>query len=77
MLQPAEIPPQLDMFRTETLASLEPVDKHKEAAEAQVYEVFDQTVGLDSFQVRDLPLENTRAGLYMYLNAAVSASSAV
>lgn len=60
------------MFRTQTLASLEPVDKQKEAAEAQVYEVFDQTVGLDSFQVRELPIENTRAGLYIYLNAAVS-----
>lgn len=70
-LQPAEIPPQLDMFRTQTLASLEPVDKQKEAAEAQVYEVFDQTVGLDSFQVRELPIENTRAGLYIYLNAAL------
>jgi mediator of RNA polymerase II transcription subunit 5 len=46
----------------------------QEAAEAQVYEVFDQTVGLDSFQVRELPIENTRAGLYIYLNAAVSAA---
>jgi mediator of RNA polymerase II transcription subunit 5 len=62
------------MFRTQTLASFEPVDKQKEAAEAQVYEVFDQTVGLDSFQVRELPIENTRAGLYIYLNAAVSAT---
>lgn len=61
------------MFRSQTLASFEPVDKQKEAAEAQVYEVFDQTVGLDSFQVRELPVENTRAGLYIYLNAAVSA----
>lgn len=72
-LPATEIPPQLDMFRTQTLASFEPVDKQKEAAEAQVYEVFDQTVGLDSFQVRELPIENTRAGLYIYLNAAVSA----
>lgn len=62
------------MFRSQTLASFEPVDKQKEAAEAQVYEVFDQTVGLDSFQVRELPIENTRAGLYIYLNAAVSAA---
>ncbi|KAB5563076.1 mediator complex subunit Med5 [Coniochaeta sp. 2T2.1] len=70
-LQPTEITPQLEMFRTQTLPSLEPVDKQKEAAEAQVYEVFDQTVGLDSFQVRELPVENTRAGLYIYLNAAL------
>jgi mediator of RNA polymerase II transcription subunit 5 len=72
-VQPTEIPAQLEIFHTQTLATLEPVDKRKEAAEAQVYEVFDQTLGLDNFQVRELPIENTRAGLYIYLNAAVSA----
>lgn len=74
-LQPAEIPAQLEIFRAQTLPALEPVDKRKEAEEAeeaQVYEVFDQTVGLENFQVRELPINNTRAGLYIYLNAAVS-----
>jgi mediator of RNA polymerase II transcription subunit 5 len=61
------------MFRTQTLAAFEPVDKHREDEDAQVYEVYDQTLGLEDFQVRELPTENTRAGLYIYLNAAVSA----
>lgn len=65
---------RLEIFRTQTLAGFEPFDKNKEAEDAQVYEVFDQTVGLDNFQVRELPIENTRAGLYIYLNAAVSSA---
>lgn len=73
--QSPDIGTRLEMFRTQTLAGLEPVDKKKhkdvEDANAQAFEDFDQTMGLDSFQVTELPVVNTRAGLYIYLNAAL------
>jgi mediator of RNA polymerase II transcription subunit 5 len=67
-----EIAARLEMIRSQTLASFEPVDKTKDAEDTQVLDVYDQTVGLESFQIQELPIENTRAGLYLYLNAAVS-----
>jgi mediator of RNA polymerase II transcription subunit 5 len=73
--QASDIANRLEVFRTQTLVGFEPVDREKqkeaEDANTQVYEVFDQTVGLDSFQVSELPVQNTRAGLYIYLNAAL------
>lgn len=74
--QASDIANRLEIFRTQTLVGFEPVDrkKQKEAEDAntRVYEVFDRTVGLDSFQVSELPVQNTRAGLYIYLNAALA-----
>ena len=73
-LQP---PPQfvsrLDMFRTETLAAMDPVDKRKQAEDTAVEELLDSAVGLNTFEVQEIPIPNTRAGLYIYLNACVSA----
>lgn len=68
----SEIAARLELFRSQTLASFEPVDKKKEAEDAQMFDVYDQTVGLENFQVQELPIQNSRAGLYIYLNASVS-----
>ena len=35
-------------------------------------ELLDSTVGLENFVVTPISVSNTRAGLYIYLNAAVS-----
>ncbi|RFU80899.1 mediator of rna polymerase ii transcription subunit 5 [Trichoderma arundinaceum] len=60
---------KLEIFRTEVLAPLDPVDKNNQAANAAMDELLDSTVGLDSFVVPDMPISNTRAGLYVYLGA--------
>ncbi|KAF5013501.1 hypothetical protein FDECE_488 [Fusarium decemcellulare] len=62
---------KLELFRTETLASLDPTDKKKQVANAAMDELLDSTVGLENFVVADIPVNNTRAGLYIYLNAAL------
>lgn len=72
-LEVPQITEKLEHFRRETLASLDPVDKKKQAADAAMDELLDSTVGLNHFVVADVPITNTRAGLYIYLNAAVSA----
>lgn len=60
------------MFRTDTLAKLDPVDKKKQAAtNAAMDELLDTAVGLNSFVIPDMPISNTRAALYIYLNASV------
>lgn len=72
-LQP--VPPfveRLEVFRTETLAQLDPVDKKKQATNAAMDDLLDSTVGLESFVIADIPISNARASLYVYLNAAVS-----
>lgn len=68
----SEIAQRLENFRSHTLASFEPVDKKKEAEDAQMLDVYDQTLGLERFPVQELPIQNSRAGLYIYLNASVS-----
>lgn len=35
-------------------------------------ELLDSTVGLDGFVIPDIPITDSRAALYVYLNAAVS-----
>lgn len=67
-----EIADKLELFRTEILASSDPVDKRKQVANAAMDELLDSTVGLENFVVTPISVSNTRAGLYIYLNAAVS-----
>ncbi|KAH6649137.1 mediator of RNA polymerase II transcription subunit 5 [Truncatella angustata] len=62
---------RLEAFRTGTLASFEPVDKKNEAAKAEFDDLLDSTLGLENFPVTELPVVNTRAGLYIYLNASL------
>ncbi len=67
----SQIAGRLELFRTGTLAAFDPVDKKKDPASVEMDDILDSTVGLDSFVVSELPITNTRAGLYIYLNAAV------
>ena len=67
----AEVASRLELFRTQTLASFEPPDsKERETADAEMNGILD-LMGPDNFQVPELPIVNSRAGLYIYLNAAV------
>ncbi|KAH6606352.1 mediator of rna polymerase ii transcription subunit 5 [Trichoderma cornu-damae] len=61
---------KLEVFRTEVLAPLDPVDKNSQAANAAMDELLDSAVGLDGLAVPDMPISNTRAGLYVYLGAS-------
>ncbi|KND93570.1 Mediator of RNA polymerase II transcription subunit 5 [Tolypocladium ophioglossoides CBS 100239] len=63
---------RLEIFRSETLARLDPVDKKKQAADnAAMDELLETTVGLENFVIPDIPISTTRAGLYVYLNASL------
>ncbi|CCT65574.1 uncharacterized protein FFUJ_02529 [Fusarium fujikuroi IMI 58289] len=68
-----QITDKLEQFRTEILACSDPADKKKQATNAAMDELLDSAVGLDNFVVADIPVSNTRAGLYIYLNAALIA----
>jgi mediator of RNA polymerase II transcription subunit 5 len=65
---------RLDVFRTQTLVAIEPVDKKELAANKEIDEILDEGMGLgiESIVVGDLPTMNSRAGLYIYLNSLVS-----
>lgn len=63
---------RLDIFRTETLDRLDPIDKKSQAAaNAAMDELLETTVGVDNFAIPDLLITNTRSALYVYLNATV------
>ncbi|KAK4223951.1 putative mediator of RNA polymerase II transcription subunit 5 [Podospora fimiseda] len=61
---------RLDLFRTQHLVIYESIEK-KEAAIAEINSYMDSLMGLDSFQVSEIPILNTRAGLYIYISAAL------
>ncbi|KXJ93094.1 mediator complex, subunit Med5 [Microdochium bolleyi] len=69
----SQIAGRLEHFRTETLASFDPVEKDntKDVVKSDMDELLDSTIGLESFVVPDLQITNSRAGLYVYLNAAL------
>ncbi|GJC93840.1 mediator complex subunit Med5 [Colletotrichum higginsianum] len=48
----------------------EPVDEQKNKSNAEIEDLFDSTVALENFVISELPIVNSRAGLYIYLNAA-------
>lgn len=63
---------RLEAFRSEVLGRLDHADKKTHAAAtAAMDELLDPAVGLNNFVVPDMLIPNTRAGLYVYLNAAV------
>ena len=70
---PSDVTGRLELFRTQTLATPEPADK-KDAAAAEMNSYMDM-LGLESFQVPPIDTINTRAGLYICINAAVSLES--
>ncbi|PHH81203.1 hypothetical protein CDD80_38 [Ophiocordyceps camponoti-rufipedis] len=62
---------RLEMFRTDTLARLDPLFKKKQAdANAAMDELLEPAMRLENFVVPEIPITNSRAGLYVYLNAA-------
>ncbi|POR33336.1 Mediator of RNA polymerase II transcription subunit 5 [Tolypocladium paradoxum] len=63
---------RLEIFRSETLARLDPLDnKNQAATSAAIDDLLENTVGLDNFVVPDIPISTTRAGLYVHLNASL------
>jgi mediator of RNA polymerase II transcription subunit 5 len=64
---------RLEMFRIETLARLDPVDKKKQtAANAAMDELLlESTVGVDNFVIPDMLIPNTKSAVYVFLNASV------
>ncbi|CAG8962232.1 hypothetical protein HYFRA_00005285 [Hymenoscyphus fraxineus] len=63
---------RLEVFRTQTLIALEPVEKKDTSANKEIDEMLDESMGLgniDSIAVVELPMVNSRAGLYIYLNS--------
>ena len=68
---------RLELFRTQTMVQLEPVDKKEIEANKEIDAILDEGMGLgiDSVIVADLPTMNSRANLYIYLNSLVSAST--
>ncbi|KAM3516078.1 hypothetical protein MY11210_000360 [Beauveria gryllotalpidicola] len=76
-IQTVQPPPlyieRLEIFRTQTLAQLDPIDEKKKAANAAMEELLDSTVGSDSFVIPEILISNSRAALYVYLNAALVA----
>ncbi|CAJ0554045.1 Ff.00g125570.m01.CDS01 [Fusarium sp. VM40] len=69
-----QITDRLELFRTEILhANSDAADKKKQVANAAMDELLDSTVGLNNFPVALINISNTRAGLYIYLNAALIA----
>ncbi|CAP72901.1 uncharacterized protein PODANS_2_3320, partial [Podospora anserina S mat+] len=61
---------QLDMFRAQSLATHDSTEK-KDPAVSDMNSYMDNVMGLESFQVPEVPIANTRAGLYIYLSAAL------
>lgn len=62
---------RLELFRTQTLVAVEPVDKKDVEANKEIDELLDEGMGIDSMVVVELPSMNSRAGLYIYLNSLV------
>ncbi|KAI1175462.1 mediator of RNA polymerase II transcription subunit 5 [Nemania sp. FL0916] len=67
----SQIASRLELFRTETLASFEPVDKNKKEVPNLDIDDLESSMALDSIVIPDVPISNTRAGLYIYLNASL------
>lgn len=68
-----DIAAQLEMFRAQHLAPFgSSTDKKDAAAVSDMNSYMDSMMTLDTFQVPEVPIINTRAGLYIYLSAAVS-----
>ena len=70
MQTPSEVTNRLELFRSQTLTNFEPVDK-KDTAVSAIDSYMDNLIGLENFQVPEMPSINSRAGMYIYLNAAV------
>lgn len=74
ILQPVpQFAEKLEVFRTETLAQMDPIDKKSSAAaNAAMDELLDSTVGSENFVIPEIAISTTRTGLFVYLSASVS-----
>lgn len=66
---------RLELFRNQVLLPLQPVDPKEQAANAEIDQIIDSSMGIDNLGIIDLPVVNYRAGLYIYLNALVASLS--
>ncbi len=67
----SQIASRLELFRTETLASFEPIDMDKKVVSNMDFDDLESSMVLDSIVIPEVPISNSRAGLYIYLNASV------
>ncbi|KAK1754698.1 mediator of RNA polymerase II transcription subunit 5 [Echria macrotheca] len=61
----ANMAQRLEQFRTVTLASFEPASKKDDTPS------YMDMIQLDNVQIREMPVVNSRAGLYIYIGAAL------
>jgi len=64
---------RLELYRTQTLLPLQPVDQKLQKANAEIDRIIDSTMALnmDNIPIDDVPIVNSKAGLYVYLNSLV------
>ncbi|KAI1822898.1 mediator of RNA polymerase II transcription subunit 5 [Xylaria intraflava] len=67
----SQIAGRLELFRTETLAAFEPADKAKKEVPNMDMDDLESSMALDSIVIPEIPISNSRAGLYIYLNASL------
>jgi mediator of RNA polymerase II transcription subunit 5 len=67
----AEVAGRLELFKTQTLTGFDPADKTNGAPPEDINSYMD-FVDLEHVQIPPIDPINSRAGLYIYLNAAVS-----
>lgn len=73
---------KLELFRAQTLVPLDPIEEKRQAANDEIDQMIDSSmamgamgaIGIDSVPVVDLPIMNSRAGLYIYLHSLVNIS---
>jgi mediator of RNA polymerase II transcription subunit 5 len=66
-----QVASRLQLFLSDTLASFEPVDKQKKEDSNMEIDDYSSSMALQSMVIPELPIANSRAGLYIYLNASV------
>lgn len=64
---------RLALFRSQTLPSIEPVEKKTKeiTASGEIDALIGEGLGIESIVVPEMPVLNSRAGLYIYLNSLV------
>jgi mediator of RNA polymerase II transcription subunit 5 len=64
---------RLEVFRTQTLLAIEPVNNKERAADKEIEDILEEgmALGIETMAVADMPTMNSRAGLYVYLNSLV------
>ncbi|KAI1438531.1 mediator of RNA polymerase II transcription subunit 5 [Xylaria sp. CBS 124048] len=67
----SQIASRLELFRTETLAAFEPTHKDRKEVPNMDIDDLESSMALDSVVIPEIPVSNSRAGLYIYLNASL------